>query len=128
MRTYETIFIVRPDLVGDEYAAVLEKFKGVLTSQDAVILKVDEWGTRKLAYQVKKQSRGTYVLVAYEAEPKVIAEFERRMRIDEAIIKFLTVHLEKGLPAPVVVKTLDDVTAESDEADEAGEVEETEEA
>lgn len=125
MRTYETIFIVRPDLVGDEYAAVLEKFKGVLTAQGAVILKVDEWGTRKLAYQVKKQGRGTYVLVAYEAEPKVIAEFERRMRIDESIIKFLTVHLEKGLPAPAPVKTLDDVAAE---ADEAGEVEETEEA
>jgi len=126
MRTYETIFIVRPDLVGDEYAAVLEKFKGVLTAQNAVILKVDEWGTRKMAYQVKKQSRGTYVLVAYEAEPKVIAEFERRMRIDESIIKFLTVHLEKGLPAPAPVKTLDDVAAA--EAEEAGEVEETEEA
>ena len=125
MRTYETIFIVRPDLVGDEYAAVLEKFKGVLTAQNAVILKVDEWGTRKLAYQVKKQGRGTYVLVAYEAEPKVIAEFERRMRIDEAIIKFLTVHLEKGLPVAAPVKTLDEVTAESEEA---GEVEETEEA
>lgn len=125
MRTYETIFIVRPDLVGDEYAAVLEKFKGVLTAQGAEILKVDEWGTRKMAYQVKKQSRGTYVLVAYEAEPKVIAEFERRMRIDESIIKFLTVHLEKGLPVAAPVKTLDDVVAESEEG---GEVEETEEA
>ena len=63
------------------------------------ILKVDEWGTRKLAYPVKKQTRGTYVLVAYEAGSTVIAEFERRMRIDDAIIKFQTVYLENGLPA-----------------------------
>lgn len=105
-RTYETIFIVRPDLAGEAYTAVVDKFKGVLTEQGAAVLKVDEWGTRKLAYPVKKQGRGTYVLVAYDANPAIIKEFERRMRIDDTIIKFQTVHLEKGLvvaaPAPVV--------------------------
>ncbi len=103
MRTYETIFIVHPDLSGEAYTAAVEKFKGVLTDQGAEILKVDEWGTRKLAYPVKKQTRGSYVLVAYDAGSTVIAEFERRMRIDDAIIKFQTVYLEKGLqaePAP----------------------------
>jgi small subunit ribosomal protein S6 len=99
MRTYETIFIVHPDLSGEAYTAAVEKFKGVLTDQGAEILKVDEWGTRKLAYPVKKQTRGSYVLVAYEAGSTVIAEFERRMRIDDAIIKFQTVYLEKGLQA-----------------------------
>lgn len=98
MRTYETIFIVHPDLAGDAYTAAVEKFKGVLTDQGAEILKVDEWGTRKLAYPVKKQTRGSYVLVAYEAGPTVTAELERRMRIDDAIIKFQTVYLENGLP------------------------------
>ena len=97
MRTYETIFIVHPDIVGDEYAATVDKFKGVLTDQGAEIIKVDEWGTRKLAYPVKKQGRGTYVLVAYDAAAEVITEFERRMRIDEGIIKFQTVYLEKGV-------------------------------
>jgi len=99
MRTYETIFIVHPDLSGEAYTAAVEKFKGVLTDQGAELLKVDEWGTRKLAYPVKKQSRGSYVLVAYEAGSSVIAEFERRMRIDDAIIKFQTVYLENGLQA-----------------------------
>ncbi len=99
MRTYETIFIVHPDSAGDAYGAVVEKFKGVLTGQGATLLKVDEWGTRKLAYPVKKQTRGNFVLVAYEAEPQVIAEFERRMRIDDAVIKFQTVWLENGLAA-----------------------------
>ncbi len=96
MRTYETIYIVHPEIVGDGYTAVIDKFKGILTDQQANVLKIDEWGTRKLAYTVKKQGRGTYVLMAYEAGPTVIAELERRMRIDENIIKFQTILLEGG--------------------------------
>jgi small subunit ribosomal protein S6 len=104
MRTYETIFIVHPDAVGDAYAAIVDKFKGILAEQGSNILKVEEWGTRKLAYTVKKQGRGSYVLFAYEAGPKVIAEFERRLRIDENIIKFQTVLLENGLEEAAPVK------------------------
>lgn len=120
MRTYETIFIVHPDVGGDAYPAVLEKFKGVLTTQGANILKLDEWGTRKLAYQIKKQNRGTYVLVAYEAGPQVVAEFERRMRIDEAIIKFQTLLLENGLEAVTAPAAVDAPEIEDDDDDEEG--------
>jgi small subunit ribosomal protein S6 len=101
-RTYESIFIVRPDLTGDAYTAVIDKFKGVLTDQGASIIKVDEWGVRKLAYTVKKQNRGSYVLVIFEAEPKIILEYERRLRLDESIIKFINIHLEKGFVLPAV--------------------------
>ncbi|OEU76468.1 MAG: 30S ribosomal protein S6 [Desulfuromonadales bacterium C00003107] len=103
MRTYEHIFIVHPEVVGDDYAAILDKFKNILTEQDANILKVDEWGARKLAYPVKKQTRGSYVLVTFEAGATVIAEFERRLRLDEKIIKFQTIVLPKG--TVVVVET-----------------------
>ncbi len=96
MRAYEHIFIVHPDLVGDDYAAILDKFKTILTDQGANILKVDEWGARKLAYPVKKQTRGSYVLLVFEAAAAVIAEFERRLRLDEKIIKFQTILLPKG--------------------------------
>ncbi len=121
MRTYETIFIVHPDIVGDSYNALMEKFKTVLTDQNAEILKVDEWGSRKLAYPVKKQTRGTYVLVAYNAGSDVIAEFERRMRIDENIIKFQTVYLEKGLESVAPAREAAEAGGE-----EAAEAEETE--
>jgi small subunit ribosomal protein S6 len=123
MRTYETIFIVHPDVAGDAYGAVVEKFKGVLTGQGATLLKVDEWGTRKLAYPIKKLQRGNFVLVAYEAGPQVIAEFERRMRIDEAIIKYQTVWLENGLTveAPAVAVT-EGADREDESAGDAGEV------
>ncbi len=118
MRTYETIFIVHPDIAGDSYNALVEKFKTVLTDQNAEILKVDEWGSRKLAYPVKKQARGTFVLVAYNAASDVIAEFERRMRIDENIIKFQTVHLEKGLETAAPVKEAAEAGAEESETAE----------
>lgn len=125
MRTYESIFIVRPDLVGDEYAAVVEKFRNILIDQGANMLKVDEWGAKKLAYPVKKFQRGSYVLMAYEAGPKVIAEFERRMRIDESVIKFQTVHLEKGLPPAAPAKPAPEAAEASDAVDAADEAEET---
>lgn len=96
MRTYETIFIVHPDVVGDALDAVIEKYRTILTEQGANVLKLDNWGSRKLAYLVKKQSQGCYLLAIFDAPSTAIAEFERRMRIDEAIIKFQTVLLEDG--------------------------------
>ncbi len=104
MRTYESIFIVHPEVVGDDQLAIIDKYKTILSDQGAEVLKVENWGTRTLAYQVKKQSKGCYVLMIFDAEPTVIAEFERRMRIDEMVIKFQTVLLENGYQAPVVAE------------------------
>ena len=104
MRTYETIFIVHPEVVGDDQTAIIDKYKTILSDQGAEVLNVENWGVRNLAYQVKKQSKGCYVLFIFDAEPSVIAEFERRMRIDEMVIKFQTVVLENGYQAPVVAE------------------------
>jgi small subunit ribosomal protein S6 len=105
MRTYESIFIVHPEVVGDDQIAIIDKYKTILSDQGAEVLKVDNWGVKTLAYPVKKQTKGCFVLVIFDAEPTVIAEFERRMRIDEKVIKFQTVHLENGYEAPPVVET-----------------------
>jgi small subunit ribosomal protein S6 len=107
MRTYESIFIVHPEVVGDDQTAIIDKYKTVLTDQGAEVLKVDNWGVRTLAYPVQKQTKGCFVLVIFDAEPTVIAEFERRMRIDEKVIKFQTVLLEGGYEAPVVEEVPD---------------------
>jgi small subunit ribosomal protein S6 len=115
MRTYETIFIVHPDVVGDDQETLIDKYKTILSDQGADVLKVENWGTRTLAYQVKKQSKGCYVLVIFDAEPTVIAEFERRMRIDEKVIKFQTITMEGGYEAPVV----EEAPAEDAEATDA---------
>ncbi|MDH3453627.1 MAG: 30S ribosomal protein S6 [Desulfuromonadales bacterium] len=116
MRTYESIFIVHPDVVGDDQTAIIDKYKTILTDQGAEILKLENWGVRTLAYPVKKQTKGCYVLVIFDAESTVIAEFERRMRIDEKVIKFQTVHLEGGYEAPPVVEAApEEASAEADE-------------
>jgi small subunit ribosomal protein S6 len=115
MRTYEAIFIVHPEVIGDDLSAVIDKYKMILTEQGANVFKAENWGTRTLAYSVKKQAKGCYVLFIFDAEPKVIAEFERRMRIDDKIIKFQTVHLEAGYQAPVVVENPSQDAGETDE-------------
>jgi small subunit ribosomal protein S6 len=121
MRTYESIYIVHPEVVGDDLTEINDKYKQILTEQGADVLKVDNWGTKTLAYTVKKQTQGTYVLTIFDAAPTVIAEFERRMRIDEKIIKFQTVILEGGYVAPVVeeVAVSEEAPAEEAPAEEA---------
>jgi small subunit ribosomal protein S6 len=110
MRNYESLYIVQPDLVGEELTALVEKFQGVLTDQGAEIYKLDNWGTRKLAYPINKVGRGTYIQTLFTAGPEVIAEFERRIRLDENVIRFLTVKFDGEFPA---------VVAEQDDAAEA---------
>lgn len=128
MRTYESIFIVHPDVVGDDLTAIIEKYKKILVDQGAEILKLENWGLKTLAYQVKKQSKGCYLLVIFEAPPTAIAEFERRMRIDEKVIKFQTITLEDGYQAPVAVVSEETSAAEDDDEegseDDADETEE----
>ena len=127
MRTYESIFIVHPDVVGDDQTAIIDKFKTILTDQGADVLKLDNWGVRTLAYPVKKQTKGCYVLVIFEAEATVIAEYERRMRIDEKVIKFQTVILEGGYVAPPVVEVAPE-EASTEASEDATEAVETSEA
>jgi small subunit ribosomal protein S6 len=123
MRYYETIFIVQPDLAGDAYTEVVEKFKGILTDLGASIIAVEEWGNRKLAYLVKKQKRGSYVLLAFEGKPEGIRELERRMRIDDKVIKFLTVQPEGGYKPSSFVSV---ATEESYRGADAGQERDTE--
>ena len=111
MRTYESIFIVHPEVVGDDQVAIIDKYKTILADQGADVLKIDNWGVRTLAYPVKKLTKGCYVLVIFDAEPTVIAEYERRMRIDDKVIKFQTVIMEGGYEAPPVVEAAPEETS-----------------
>lgn len=104
MRNYESLYIIHPDVVGDELTAMVEKFQKVLTDQAAEIHKLDNWGVRKLAYPIQKAERGCYVQTLFCAEPEVIAEFERRLRLDEKILRFLTVRVNQEFPAVAEVE------------------------
>lgn len=121
MRNYESLYIIHPDVVGDEQTALVDKFQEVLTRQKAEIHTLDNWGERKLAYPIKKAERGCYVQTLFRAEPQVIAEYERRLRLDEKIMRFLTVKVDGDFPALEAVAEApadDAVAAEAATADE----------
>ena len=91
MNCYETLFVVKPTLTEEEIAAQIAKVKDVLTKVEAELLATDEMGMRRLAYPVEKNERGYYTILFYKANGDAIAEIERNLKINEEIIKFLTV-------------------------------------
>ncbi len=94
MRHYETLFIINPDLNEEDTQATVEKFAGILAEGGATMAKVDLWGRRRMAYEVKKFNKGFFVLFDYGADPAAVAEMERNFKIDERVIRFLSVKKE----------------------------------
>ncbi len=97
MRKYEAIFILDPDLEEEQAQSAIEKVKGIITQPHGEILKVEDWGKRKLAYEVKKKSKGHYVLIHFSGTPALLSELERNFRVMDAVIKFQSVRLDERL-------------------------------
>lgn len=94
LRDYETTFILMSDIDEADKNTVLERITKLIQDAGGEILRVDEWGQRKLAYRVKKQLRGYYVYLRYTAPGDVIAEIERMLRQRDDVIRFLTVKVD----------------------------------
>lgn len=97
MRIYEELFIVRPDASEEEIDAYVEQIKQIITTAQGTVDKVDKWGVRKLAYRVEKRNEGYYVLIQFTAGPDVVKEVERRMRVTDFVMKFITVRIDEKL-------------------------------
>ena len=95
MNNYETVFILNPVLSEDQMKDAVKKFVKVLTDHNAEIINEEMWGLRKLAYPIQHKSTGFYNLVEYKATPETIATLETEFRRDEAVMRFLTVALDK---------------------------------
>ena len=96
MTCYETLFVIKPTLTEEEIAAEIAKIKDVLTKEGAELLATNDMGMRKLAYPVEKNDRGYYTVLFYKAEGTVINELERNLKINEEVLKFLTVKYSKN--------------------------------
>jgi len=94
-RTYEIMFIVRPDVEEAEQDKLIETFSGYVTSGGGTIKSTEKMGRRRLAYPVKKFNDGIYVLLIVEAPASLVGELERRLRVSEPVIKFLTVRMDE---------------------------------
>ncbi len=93
MRNYETIFILRPSLEEEKRNEAIEKFKAIIAA-DGEIEKVEEWGNRKLAYEIEKIREGYYVLVNFKANSTLPKELERNFKISDDVIRYIIVNLE----------------------------------
>ncbi len=96
-RIYENLFIVKPDATEEDIDLLIETMSKQIVAAGGVVDKVDKWGKRKLAYRVEKNREGYFVLVQFTTEPSVVKEFERRLRVQDSIIKFLTVRIDEDL-------------------------------
>ncbi len=95
MRRYESVIILDPDLPDDDIRAFTERYTELVRSYGGDIIKVDDWGLKKLAYLVKKREKGRYVFFDYGGVPALIEEMERQLKISEEVIKFLSVKLDE---------------------------------
>lgn len=106
MRRYETIFISDPDLSGDDQAQLFEKITDLIAKKGGVIVDFDEWGSRRLAYEIKKKQRGYYVRLDYCGDGEVVKALENAFRLDERVLKFMTIFLQDGADPEELKKAL----------------------
>src|ERR1700676_1591910 len=95
MRVYEELFILKPDTVEEEVDGFVEQIQHVITNGKGTIDKTDKWGVRKLAYRVQKYNEGLYVLIQFSSTPDLVKEVERRLRVADSVIKFITVRIDE---------------------------------
>jgi small subunit ribosomal protein S6 len=91
MKRYETIYIVNPNLDADSIKEVITKFSEQIKKLKGYIVKVNEWGKRRLAYEVKRFDKGYYVMLDFCGLPGVVKELERGLKLDDRVLKYLTV-------------------------------------
>ncbi|HEY1554535.1 MAG TPA: 30S ribosomal protein S6 [Kofleriaceae bacterium] len=107
-REYETIYILRPNTSNEGVAEVNTRIKGVIEGMGGKIIKVDNWGKRRLAYEVAKERKGIYLYWQYLAQPGVVEECERNLRMLDNVIRYLSTKVDENI----------DVTARPTEIDE----------
>jgi small subunit ribosomal protein S6 len=94
-RFYEVMFIVRPDVPEEDLDKLVENFTATVTSGGGAIRAIEKLGRRKLAYTVRKFNDGNYVLLTIDADGPLVAELERRLRVSEPVIKYITVRMDE---------------------------------
>lgn len=93
MRRYETIIIVRPNAGEEKNTEIVNKISTIITNDSGTIIRIDKWGLKKLAYLIDKENQGYYIHIDYAGIPSMVTEIERISKIDDNILKYMTVKL-----------------------------------
>lgn len=115
MRKYETVFISDPDLKDQARSNLFDKVRNIIAKENGILLNFEEWGNKKLAYEIKKKLRGHYVCVTYGGTGELIKELERNFRLSDEVLKFMTLLLSDN----VTVEQLEKEVQQAREAQEA---------
>ena len=111
-REHETIYILRPNTPNEGVAEVNTRIKGVIEGMGGKIIKVDNWGKRRLAYEVAKERKGIYLYWQYLAQPGVVEETERNLRMLDSVIRYLTTKVDENIDVAARPTELDDTSFE----------------
>ena len=121
MRRYETIFIIDPDLSEEGRTPIFERLKNLFPQHNGLLVDIDEWGSKKLAYEIKKKARGYYVRLDYCGTGVLVNEIERFFRIDDRVLKYMTVLLEKDVDVESVKEEMAKAEAEKVQTEQSDE-------
>src|SRR6476469_9800844 len=111
-REYETIYILRPNTPNEGVAEVNTRIRGIIEGMGGKIIKVDNWGKRRLAYEVAKERKGIYLYWQYLAQPGVVEETERNLRMLDSVIRYLTVKVDDNIDVSARPSEIDDSSYE----------------
>jgi small subunit ribosomal protein S6 len=111
-KEYETIYILRPDIDADSAEKLGSRLADVVTRENGRLTKVESWGRRRLAYDVKKNRRGVYILLKYLGGGRVVSEVERNLRLSDNVLKYQTVLVRGDVPVETVTVADEDVKFE----------------
>ena len=108
LREYETIYILKPDTQNEKVAELNQRVRGIIEDRGGKILKVDNWGKRRLSYEIKKQLKGIYLYWQYLGSPDIVVEFERNMRMLDPVIRYMTVVVAADVVPDARASEMDD--------------------
>ncbi|MCI5146079.1 MAG: 30S ribosomal protein S6 [Candidatus Electrothrix sp. AR3] len=124
MRHYETTYILRPNLGEEQFTEIIERTNAIVTDDNGTVINVDRWGLKKLAYEIKKETQGYYICMNYAASGAIIQEIERIFRIDDRLLRYLTIKLADSIDNAGINEEKEKIAALA--AAEAAEAEERE--
>jgi small subunit ribosomal protein S6 len=119
MTHYESIFILNPDLSSEQAEKVQQTMTGVVEKNGGTVHVLDDWGVKRLAYEVKKHKKGHYLLMQFSGTSAALSELERNYRLNDGVIKYMTLRIEKDKLKPA--ETREPAAKSATETNESGE-------
>lgn len=116
MRRYETILIVDPDLGEEQRGPVFDRIRELIPQKGGLLVALDEWGARKLAYEIRKKPRGYYVRIDFCGQGDLVSEMERQFRIDDRVMKYMTILLDEDADMEGIQEAMTQSKAEAEAA------------